>query len=715
MTLNFDEAQGDNNRLFAATGRRAFIVGSMHGGFPDLGHHLPGEMGGLWTFPVKLADGFWFGLSKGDASAVQWMYGDVCASSYMRPGEAIREYSLAVDGLNIEATQQLYVPDEEPGVVINLTLSNPSQVGAKFSLHWLVRWDVQGAWWSEWPDRADEARFEGEWGGIAAWDSEHAEWCGAMVSNMLPEGHEIGPALWGPEQTGSLVGEEGLKHGGILPNPEELQGAGISGRLDYSISLGPEESRTLSFAIAGGARGYAFAREKATDLLVRNAELWREKVARQGRVLEGASRIQTPVASMDQAYSLQNLCMDMLTMEAPGVAVGVVAGLPSFAWYFGCDTYYSVSGLLVSGQGDAAISTLRLLANYARVQAGRVPHEITPTGRLFNPGNPVETGEFVTSVERVYRWTGDRAFLEEMYGVCKEGIFDYLLGVCDPDGTLLPDGPGLLELRSAGRGKKLDVAATLHQGLRSLEYLAEAVGDEKTAARCKDLREKVGQAIEEHFWLAERGEYAWRIEQDLTVQPDEPAHTYVMMEMGVPVGKDARLVGLFEKVEGPEHTGPKGIIHPGTTDFVMPIQNAIVALAELQYGRPEQGLWYLERMAELCGQATPWAIPEFEGKVGGDKACFMQLWSSAAYNWLMVQGWFRLLPDPDKGVVWVRPQLPAEWDSARVENLTLWGKRYDLSLKRENGGISFSATPLPGESTHPFRVDADPALPAVFV
>ena len=93
-----------------------------------------------------------------------------------------------------------------------------------------------------------------------------------MVSNMLPKGHEFGPEVWGPERTGSLVGEEGLKHGGILPNPEELQGAGISGRLDYSITLGPEESKTISFAIAGGARGYAFAREKATDLLVRNAE-----------------------------------------------------------------------------------------------------------------------------------------------------------------------------------------------------------------------------------------------------------------------------------------------------------------------------------------------------------------------------------------------------------------------------------------------------------
>jgi hypothetical protein len=581
-------------------------------------------------------------------------------------------------------------------------------------LHWLVRWDVQGAWWSHWPDRADEAAFDAGRGGITAWDSGHQEWSGAMLSTASPRSHESGANLWGPERTGSLRGVEGARRGGILPNPAELQGAGISGRLDYDLTLQPDETRTISFAIAGGAQGQSFALQKAASLLNRNSALWKEKADRQVQLIANSSHIETPVPGLNRAYSLQNLCLDMLTLELPGVALGVVAGLPSFAWFFGCDTYYSLSGLLVSGQSYAPIATLRLLANYARTQAGRIPHEITPTGKLFNAGNPVETGEFVTSVERAYRWTGDRAFLEETYTVCKEGIFDYLLGECDPDGTLLPDGPGLLELRSAGRGKKLDVAATLYQGLRSLEYLAGAVGDSATKARCKDVREQVRQSIEEHFWLPERGEYAWRIEQDLTVQPDEPAHTYVMMEMGVLDGDDPRLDSLFGKVEGPEHTGPKGIIHPGTEDFVMPIQNAIVALAELQYGRPERGLWYLERMAELCGQQTPWAIPEFEGDVGGDKACFMQLWSSAAYNWLMVQGWFRLLPDPEKGIVWVRPQLPKDWDHAEVKNLTVWGRRYDLSLTRENGSISFAATPLFGESAPPFRVDLRSDSPAIF-
>jgi glycogen debranching enzyme len=451
------------------------------------------------------------------------------------------------------------------------------------------------------------------------------------------------------------------------------------------------------------------------EMLARRDELLRQKREGQEQLVAEASSIRTPVASLDRIYDLQNVCLDMMTLELPGVGLGAVAGLPGFAWFFGCDTYYSVGGLLVSGQAQTAVDTLRILANYARTQRGRTPHEITPTGRLFNPGNAVESGEFATAVEHTYRWTGDRAFLEETYNVCREGIFDYLLGECAADGSFLPDGPGLLELSSAHRGKKLDVAVALYQGLGSLGYLAEAVGAAETVVRCVEVREKVRTAIERHFWQEERGEYVWRIEQDLSVRPDEPAHTYVMMEMAVLDGSDPRLNGLFETIEGPEHTGPKGVIHPGTTDFVMPIQNAILALAELQYGRADRGLWYLERMAELCGYNMPGAIPEFEAEQGTAKACFLQLWSSAAFNWLMVQGWFRLLPDPQQEVVWVRPQLPSGWDSTQVRNLTIWGKRYNLTLQRRGNSIDLDVEPLSGGEAHPFRLDPQPSLPAVFV
>jgi hypothetical protein len=111
----------------------------------------------------------------------------------------------------------------------------------------------------------------------------------------------------------------------------------------------------------------------------------------------------------------------------------------------------------------------------------------------------------------------------------------------------------------------------------------------------------------------------------------------------------------------------------------------------------------------------PGAIPEFEAEQGTAKACFLQLWSSAAFNRLMVQGWFRLLPDPQTGIVWVRPQLPTAWDSAQVRNLTIWGRRFNLSLQRRAGSIALEVESLSGDEAHPFRVDIQSSLPAVFV
>ena len=175
----------------------------------------------------------------------------------------------------------------------------------------------------------------------------------------------------------------------------------------------------------------------------------------------------------------------------------------------------------------------------------------------------------------------------------------------------------------------------------------------------------------------------------------------------------ARAAALFEKVEGPAHTGPRGLIHPGTTDFVMPIQNAIMALAEFRYHRPDQGLRYLQFCADVYAHYMPWAIPEFIGPT----ACFVQAWSSAAFNWLAVQGFFRLNPDPLTGVILVQPQLPTDWPTLRVNNLELWGNFYDLALERRpDNQIEFTATPHdPTAILARFEVTKATNIPAYFV
>ncbi len=51
------------NRRFVAAGTRAYEVGTEDGHYPALGFHTRGEMGGIWSAPLKLLDGIWFGVN----------------------------------------------------------------------------------------------------------------------------------------------------------------------------------------------------------------------------------------------------------------------------------------------------------------------------------------------------------------------------------------------------------------------------------------------------------------------------------------------------------------------------------------------------------------------------------------------------------------------------------------------------------------------------
>src|SRR3954454_19189482 len=50
-------------RRYVASGDRAYELGSENGRYPAMGFHTRGEMGGIWTPPIKLLDGIWFGIN----------------------------------------------------------------------------------------------------------------------------------------------------------------------------------------------------------------------------------------------------------------------------------------------------------------------------------------------------------------------------------------------------------------------------------------------------------------------------------------------------------------------------------------------------------------------------------------------------------------------------------------------------------------------------
>ena len=49
-------------RRYVAAGERAYVMGFQDGRFYAQGWHVTGEMGGVWSQPLKLVDGVWFGI-----------------------------------------------------------------------------------------------------------------------------------------------------------------------------------------------------------------------------------------------------------------------------------------------------------------------------------------------------------------------------------------------------------------------------------------------------------------------------------------------------------------------------------------------------------------------------------------------------------------------------------------------------------------------------
>ena len=57
-------------------GERAYATWTEDGLYPAMGFHTRGEMGGIWSPPIKLLDGIWFGVDG------EWLGGDVEARTF---------------------------------------------------------------------------------------------------------------------------------------------------------------------------------------------------------------------------------------------------------------------------------------------------------------------------------------------------------------------------------------------------------------------------------------------------------------------------------------------------------------------------------------------------------------------------------------------------------------------------------------------------------
>jgi glycogen debranching enzyme len=689
---------------YVTAGDRAYLIGTQDGNFPDLGEHVPGEMAGLWVHPIKLIDGFKATVTDSATGQSRELSNSREFINY--PWGNQFRYGEVLDGLALDRLQ--LSPDGHPGVVVRYHFTNNATRPRNLVLQLTVKTDLLPVWLSEKlgitdaPDRVTWQPVQGRW---LARDIRHP-WF----------------AVWGATTPGHARREAN-------PSPLETRGMGRTAAASYSIRVPPRDTTSLSIVFAGSTRSAAAAEQAFAQIADGEPRLLEQKKAHSASLLQRA-RIRIPDQRLQQVYDWVRINTEWLVRDVPGIGRGLGAGLMEYPWWFGTDGAYSLQGLLATGGFDLAKQDLRLLRSQsAKFNGnGRIIHEVTTYGALSHPGNTQETSQFIMTVGKAIRWSGDRSFAREMYPAMRQGLH-WLLTDMDQNHNLFPGGYGITEILGLN-AELIDVAVYTQQALVETAQVAALLGDQTSARRYRRLAVELERKINQRFWLEEDTSYAdfygtkgqavsategvikqisLKGEDKLTQKDRELLQRYQQLKQKLSALPDTTRGWITNKnwvVATPIETGiapPEralrvldrirqndvGEYGPYLSAFerraMMTISTGVLAVSEGTYGRADQALWYMNKIVETFGRRLPGSISEMMPDYG----CFVQAWTTYGIVVPLVQHIFGIAPDAVRKTVVFEPHLPRGWEDISIEDLPLGTNSISFGRAKTEKGIEY--------------------------
>jgi glycogen debranching enzyme len=702
---------------FLTAGDRVYMVGHQDGSFPDLGWHIKGEMGGVWNHPIKLMDGFTAFLTVDGTTHP--LSGARRFVNYPMAGR--HDYSL--DSLGLEAERWQFVPDGKEGLVVEFVLRNTTREEIPLEFGFLGQADLRPTWLGErtgMADGKDQAAFDRALGAWVVKDSLNP-WFVAFGSDHPAKNPGGGPV---PQQW----------------LPQGQKGNGVLSALTYALVLPPGGEKTIRFAIAGSYTSEAEAKATFTDLL-KQAYGYLEAKRDRYAGLAARSGLTTPDSALNQTFEWLKYNCDWLIRDVPEIGRGIGAGIPDYPWWFGVDSEYALQGHLALGQREIVYETIRLLDSVSDAVNGngRILHEMSTNGAVFNPGNINETPQFATLVWQVYKWDGNRDFLQRYFPTVKKGL-QWLMDENDRDGNGFPDGFGMMEIHGLD-SEMIDVASYTQAAFSHAALMAEELGETELARAYALQADTLRARINRDFWSAPFRSYAdfigtdqqaLRLIEDAVVRADtlgkpwavkeleqtrnqilqtpDPRprpfvvhHNWVVntpMEMGV-ADRDKALAaletarnftnpfGMFvtgidrDETAGEDQGSFQGSSVFSYTGAVMTLPTGVQAVAENNYGRPDRALDYLKRMTRSFSYAFPGSMYE----VSPDYGMIAQAWNSYSFAVPIIRQFFGVDPMASRKTIHLRPQMPSSWGNASLEDIAIGDNRISVFYGNDPGGV----------------------------
>lgn len=697
---------------FVTAGDRLYMVGHQDGQFPDLGWHVTGEMGGIWDHPIKLMDGF--------TASVNINQTQIClnnADEFINYPFANKHiYKSNLKGIQIERFQ--FVPDHQEAIALEYTFINQDNTPKSIKFEWTGHTDLRPVWLGERTnmiDDNDEAR----------WDNASNSWIAKDKKNnwFVQFGSKIPRIQHHQNKTCEFISA----------------GKGCNASIVFDITIPANGQFVLPLTIAGSYISKELAKKTFLDVQKNALKYLSDKKNRYESIEKNAS-ISIPDKKLEQAFRWVKYNADWLVRTVPAFGSGISAGLPDYPWWFGADSDYTLQGLIATGNKSLVYSSINLLNTISEKENGngRIIHEVSTNGSVYNPGNLNEIPQFASMVAEVYKWTGDKAFLQKYFPTVKKGM-TWILAENDKDKNLLADGFGMMEIHGLN-SEMIDVAAYTQKAFEDAAFMAKALNEIELSKSYKTKAEILKKKINSDFWVAESQSYAdfigtkeealhliddaiiradtlrkpWAVEElkakknEVLKLPNNTKKGFVLhhnwvvntpMETGV---ADPDKAALALKTAS-KFTNPFGVFVTGIdrdetagtdessfvtnkkiftyTGAVMTLPTGVLTIGENNYGNPDAALDYLKRMTKTFSYALPGSIYE----VSPDYGMVVQAWNLYSYAVPIIKQFFGVQPEAANKTIKIAPQMPSDWNTADLKNLMVGNNSISVSYNKING------------------------------
>lgn len=673
------------NQPYVVSSNKIYAIGAQNGTFPKMGTHVPGEMGGIITQPIKILDGYRARIIS-DGHIIEL---SEAQSFTMKENQA--EFFYETEGIKVWRKEQCFYDERIMEVAYRVESRKDITLEVEFDIH------IMGCWTREYVQKECESIviYESDKNGFV-YKNTSEPWFAGVFST-----------------TAQNVTKEG--------------GTGNIGKFSESQVQKKDE---VAFYILSSTSSAREIIDQFSQITVKRQSMMETNRERIDRILS-CSQLSTNEPVFDQTFEWMKINYEMLVQKIEGIGEGYTAGYPEYPWFFGCDTFFGIHGTLAAGQHEMSKKTIELLYEISKVSnkdSGRVIHELSPFQIVYNYGNTQETPHFIIAVWETFSWTGDMVFLKKLYPYCQKGMKWLREEKMEPS-THLPIGYGITEVEGLDT-RVVDSAVITYSAYKAMAKICNVMGEQSEADAYTEWAKELKTSINTYFFMEDPCMFADAVftREELEERKNDMIHSSKNTESqveylksyinGLLATEESELIQVLMKnsivltplLEDilPEDLSKKAVEAILKDSFIneyglklsgMPSKDSdkgddlysmnkamsmgtgklVKILAK--HGMADKAWEIMMNMVNTIMEGMPGTISE----VLPDTGCFMQFWSGYGVHYAFVSEILGIQPDAYRKTIVIKPNLPKALTFVTLKNLKVGMDTFSFSFTKEKG------------------------------